>query len=138
MKRRKNMPGRNMLLPAIMTACILTLGAGSCAAGEAGNGHAPDWAKNAVLYEVNVRQYTPEGTFAAFSEHLEELKDMGIDTLWFMPIHPISETNRAGTLGSYYSVFILLLLFKLLALMLFILLLFLKLFICGKLLLLFF
>ena len=104
MKRRKNMPGRNMLLPAIMTACILTLGAGSCAAEEAGNGHAPDWAKNAVLYEVNIRQYTPEGTFAAFSEHLEELKDMGIDTLWFMPIHPISETNRAGTLGSYYSV----------------------------------
>ncbi len=63
-----------------------------------------EWAKDAVVYEVNVRQYTKEGTFAAFSEHLQTLKDMGINTLWFMPIHPISETKRSGTLGSYYSV----------------------------------
>ena len=63
-----------------------------------------EWAKDAVIYEVNVRQYTPEGTFAAFGEHLQTLKNMGINTLWFMPIHPISETKRAGTLGSYYSV----------------------------------
>lgn len=63
-----------------------------------------DWTKDAVIYEVNVRQYTEEGTFQAFSEHLQELKDMGINTLWFMPIHPISETKRSGTLGSYYSI----------------------------------
>ena len=63
-----------------------------------------EWAKDAVIYEVNVRQYTEEGTFAAFSEHLQTLKDMGINTLWFMPIHPISETKRSGTLGSYYSI----------------------------------
>lgn len=63
-----------------------------------------EWAKDAVIYEVNVRQYTEEGTFAAFSDHLQTLKDMGINTLWFMPIHPISETNRSGVLGSYYSV----------------------------------
>ncbi len=64
----------------------------------------PAWAKTAVIYEVNIRQYTPEGSFAAFSRHLQTLKDMGITTLWFMPIHPISETKRSGTLGSYYSV----------------------------------
>lgn len=63
-----------------------------------------EWTKDAVIYEVNVRQYTQEGTFAAFGEHLQELKDTGITTLWFMPIHPISETKRAGTLGSYYSI----------------------------------
>lgn len=63
-----------------------------------------EWSKDAVIYEVNVRQYTQEGTFAAFSEHLQTLKDMGVNTLWFMPIHPISETKRSGTLGSYYSV----------------------------------
>lgn len=63
-----------------------------------------EWAKNAVIYEVNVRQYTEEGTFNAFSEHLQTLKDMGITTLWFMPIHPISETKRSGVLGSYYSI----------------------------------
>jgi len=64
----------------------------------------PDWSKNATIYEVNVRQYTPEGTFNAFSEHLPRLKEMGIDILWLMPIHPIGEENRKGSLGSYYSV----------------------------------
>lgn len=65
---------------------------------------APEWTKNVVIYEVNVRQYTPEGTFKAFEKHLPRLKQMGIDVLWFMPIHPIGEQNRKGTLGSYYSI----------------------------------
>ncbi len=62
------------------------------------------WLDYCVLYEVNVRQYTEEGTFKAFESHLQRLKDMGINTLWFMPIHPISKTERKGTLGSYYAV----------------------------------
>ncbi len=64
----------------------------------------PEWAKDAVIYEVNTRQYTPEGTFNAFSEHLPRLKKMGVDILWFMPIYPISEKNRKGSLGSPYAV----------------------------------
>lgn len=64
----------------------------------------PEWTKNAVIYEVNVRQYTKEGTFAAFGEHLDRLREMGITTLWFMPVYPIAETERLGTLGSYYSI----------------------------------
>jgi len=64
----------------------------------------PSWSKNAVIYEVNVRQYTKEGTFQAFRKHLPRLKELGVDILWFMPIHPISEERRKGTLGSYYSV----------------------------------
>ena len=64
----------------------------------------PEWSKNASIYEVNVRQYTPEGTFKAFEEHLDRLQDLGIDILWFMPITPIGEVNRKGSLGSYYSV----------------------------------
>lgn len=64
----------------------------------------PDWSRDAVIYEVNTRQYTPEGTFNAFSRHIPRLKDLGVDILWFMPIHPISEKNRKGTLGSYYAV----------------------------------
>ena len=62
------------------------------------------WHKNATIYEVNVRQYTTEGTFQAFLPHIERIHDMGIDILWFMPIHPIGEKNRKGDLGSYYSV----------------------------------
>lgn len=62
------------------------------------------WLDTCVLYEVNIRQYTEEGTFAAFEKHLDRLKEMGINTLWLMPIHPISEKERKGTLGSYYAV----------------------------------
>ncbi|MCX6227542.1 MAG: alpha-amylase family glycosyl hydrolase [Bacteroidia bacterium] len=64
----------------------------------------PDWIKSAVMYEVNIRQYTPEGTFNAFSEKLPRLKELGVDILWLMPVNPIGEINRKGPLGSYYSV----------------------------------
>ncbi|MDE7377170.1 MAG: alpha-amylase [Muribaculaceae bacterium] len=64
----------------------------------------PDWALNGVIYEVNLRQSTDEGTVAAFAKQLPRLKDLGVDILWFMPIHPISEDGRKGTLGSYYAV----------------------------------
>jgi len=64
----------------------------------------PAWSKNATLYEVNIRQYTQEGTFKSFETHLPRLRQMGIDVLWIMPINPISKTMRKGTLGSYYAV----------------------------------
>jgi len=66
------------------------------------DGH-PAWIMNGNIYEVNVRQYTPEGTFNAFATHLQRLKDMGVQTLWFMPITPISKVERKGALGSYYA-----------------------------------
>jgi len=62
------------------------------------------WSLNATLYEVNIRQYTSEGTFSAFEEHLPRLKELGVGILWLMPIHPIGELERKGTLGSYYSI----------------------------------
>ncbi len=60
--------------------------------------------ENAVLYEVNIRNYTEEGTFSAFETHLPRLKELGVDILWLMPIHPISVTRRIGSLGSWYSI----------------------------------
>src|ERR1044072_5910377 len=67
------------------------------------DGH-PAWIMQGNIYEVNVRQYTPEGTFTAFEKHLPLLKQMGVQTLWFMPITPISIVDRKGALGSYYAV----------------------------------
>lgn len=64
----------------------------------------PKWAKNTNIYEVNIRQYTPEGTFKAFQKHLPRLKEMGVDILWLMPIHPIGEKNHKGSVGSYYAI----------------------------------
>lgn len=64
----------------------------------------PAWINQGNIYEVNVRQYTPEGTLNAFAKSLDRLKAMGVQTLWFMPINPISKKDRKGTLGSYYAV----------------------------------
>jgi glycosidase len=62
------------------------------------------WSHQASIYEVNVRQFTPEGTLAAFEAHLPRLAQMGVGILWFMPIQPIGVKNRKGTLGSYYAI----------------------------------
>lgn len=61
------------------------------------------WVHSTNIYEVNLRQYTEEGSFAAFAQHLPRLKDMGVEIIWFMPITPISVKNRKGSLGSYYA-----------------------------------
>ena len=62
-----------------------------------------EWAKDAVLYEANIRQYTAAGTFDAFAKNLPRLKNMGVEIVWLMPITPISIQERQGTLGSYYA-----------------------------------
>jgi alpha-amylase len=63
----------------------------------------PEWAKSANIYEVNIRQYTAEGTLKAFETHIPRLHAMGVDILWFMPVFPISDTKRKGSMGSYYA-----------------------------------
>lgn len=83
----------------------VTLALTACAPAPTPAPTAPSsWVDQAVIYEVNVRQFSPEGTFNAFAKDLPRLKDLGIDILWLMPIHPISEKNRKGELGSYYSI----------------------------------
>ena len=63
-----------------------------------------EWSRNANIYEVNIRQYTPEGTINAFRKHLPRLKNMAVSIIWIMPVQPIGEKNRKGSLGSYYSI----------------------------------
>ncbi len=62
-----------------------------------------NWINNTNVYEVNLRQYTTDGTFNAFAKELPRLKDMGVETLWFMPITPIAQKEMKGTMGSYYA-----------------------------------
>ncbi len=64
----------------------------------------PEWALNATIYELNVRQYSEDGSFNSVKEDIPRLKDLGVDIVWLMPIHPIGELNRKGELGSYYSI----------------------------------
>ena len=64
----------------------------------------PEWTYNTVVYELNVRQLTPEGTFAAAEAYLPSIKDLGVDIVWVMPPYPIGVKGRKGTLGSYYAI----------------------------------
>lgn len=86
----------------IISGIAALIAAFSCAPKHE-NAH-PDWAYDAVVYEMNIRQYTPEGTFAAAQAELPRLKELGVDILWLMPIHPIGVKERKGTLGSYYAI----------------------------------
>lgn len=83
----------------------------------------PEVEENGIIYEVNIRQYSPEGTFNAFTKDIPQLKELGVKIIWVMPIFPISQTKRKATggddskfasempkeeqhkyLGSYYAV----------------------------------
>ena len=100
----------------LSVAAVLSLFGTSCDSKKTGGAEAkerdstyttvsqPEWSRNAVIYEVNLRQYTPSASVNEFATHLPRLKELGVDILWFMPIHPISEVNRKGELGSYYAV----------------------------------
>ncbi len=83
---------------------LLSLVMGSCASAPEVKPAADEWIYNAVVYEMNIRQQSEEGTFAAAEQRLPFLKELGVDIIWLMPIHPIGVDGRKGTLGSYYSI----------------------------------
>lgn len=91
-------------------ACCVAIALAACTAApdaQSATGNSvthSEWSRNAVIYEVNVRQYTPEGTFAALHKHLPRLDSLGVDIVWLMPVQPIGKKNRKGSLGSYYSI----------------------------------
>ena len=64
----------------------------------------PKTYRNQVMYSVFVRNHTPEGTFQALRRDLRRIRDLGVDIIWLMPIHPIGEKARKGTLGSPYAI----------------------------------
>ena len=64
----------------------------------------PGWTYDTVVYEVNIRQFSPEGTFKGVEAQLPRLKELGVDILWLMPMYEIGEVERKGSLGSYYAI----------------------------------
>lgn len=88
------------ILSILAAALLMT----ACCKQETTNGSHTSWAYDATIYELNTRQLTPEGTFAAAEKELPRLKDLGIDIIWVMPCQPIGVLTRKGTLGSYYSI----------------------------------
>ena len=88
----------------IFFAALALLALVSCAPKQPCDARHTCWAYDATIYELNTRQATPEGTFAAAEALLPELKESGVDIIWIMPIQPIGVLERKGTLGSYYAI----------------------------------
>ncbi|WPJ98182.1 alpha-amylase family glycosyl hydrolase [Coraliomargarita algicola] len=96
------LPSPRLLLSAVL-ALVLSSTLANRSSG-AGFGMYPDWSKNVGIYEVNVRQFSEAGTLDQVTAYLPQIKAMGIDLVWIMPIHSIGEENRKGSLGSYYAI----------------------------------
>lgn len=79
-------------LPALLLAMVLV----ACGTRPQQPAAHPDWSYNSVVYEMNVRQYTPEGTLAAAARHLPRLRELGVDIVWLMPVYPIGVKERKG------------------------------------------
>ena len=67
------------------------------------SGQRPNWLQDTVLYEVNVRAFSREGSFDGVTRRLDHLADLGISAIWLMPVHPIGQRGKKGTLGSPYA-----------------------------------
>lgn len=85
-------------MAALMVACAPTQKEQTCDCAH------PCFAYDATIYELNTRQFTPEGTFQAAEQELPRLKELGVDIIWIMPIQPIGILERKGGLGSYYAI----------------------------------
>ncbi|MCH8567551.1 MAG: alpha-amylase [Balneolales bacterium] len=96
---------RIILLTATLLVTLLTFSCQTAKNGDHPEFSPPEWSYNATIYEVNIRQFSEEGTFSAVEAHLPRLKELGVDIVWLMPVHPIGEKNRKGTKGSYYAVY---------------------------------
>ena len=91
-----------MMKQFLFAAAAACLALAACAPKQA-SVH-PEWTYDSVVYEVNVRQFSPEGTFKGVEAQLPRLKDLGVDVLWLMPMYQIGTEGRKGTLGSYYAI----------------------------------
>ena len=87
----------------LLFICVALLALAGCKKTKTTSVH-PDWTYSSVMYEVNIRQFSPEGTFAGVEAQLPRLKDLGVDILWLMPMYEIGTEGRKGTLGSYYAI----------------------------------
>jgi len=95
---------RHLLAVVVTGSLMLNLATGAEPAVNAGAHKAPDWLRNGVLYEIFPRNFSASGDFNGITARLDELKDLGVDVLWLMPIHPLGEKLKKGTIGSPYCV----------------------------------
>lgn len=100
------MPTRRTVLTAASALALPTMNANAATSATTATVDMPHlpWSRQAVIYQINVRQFSPEGTFKAVQSDLQRLKKLGVNILWLMPWQPIGKLNRKGSLGSYYAI----------------------------------
>jgi glycosidase len=95
---------RRQFLSLLATTSTLAMNTARAAESTAtGMAHVP-WSRHAAIYQVNVRQFSADGTLKAAMADLPRVKALGVDILWLMPLQPIGKLERKGSLGSYYSI----------------------------------
>ena len=95
---------KSLLLALMAFAAIPLARAADAADARPATRQSPDWLRDAVVYEVFPRAFSPEGNFNGVTKQLDRLKDLGVTVLWLMPIHPTGKLKSKGTLGSPYAV----------------------------------
>ena len=104
---RSNLDGTRMRCVSFVLAVLAALGAPAAAKEDVSAStarSAPDWLRDAVVYEVFPRAFSKEGNFAGVTAQLDRLKELGVTIVWLMPIHPLGELKAKGTIGSPYAV----------------------------------
>ena len=86
-----------------LVLAVLLFGSGSALAQQSAR-PVRDWVRDGVIYEIYPRAFSQQGNFNAITARLDDLKDLGVTILWLMPIHPIGQKKKKGTIGSPYAV----------------------------------
>jgi glycosidase len=97
------------IIPVIVLACVLVAGirAQETPSRDVSKENArasASWMRDSIIYQIYPRQYSAKGDFNSITADLDRLKNLGVDVLWLMPIHPIGQVKKKGTIGSPYAV----------------------------------
>ena len=98
---------RARIWPALFALLAIAVGSSSHATDvdvRSAARQSPDWLRSAVIYEVFPRAFSPSGDLKGVTAQLDRLRDLGVDVVWLMPIHPMGKLKAKGTLGSPYAV----------------------------------
>ncbi|HEX4750344.1 MAG TPA: alpha-amylase family glycosyl hydrolase [Bryobacteraceae bacterium] len=93
----------------VITSVLLAGGLVSARQGESDSASqaarsSPEWLKSGIIYQVFVRSFSSEGNLQGVTKELDRLHNLGVNILWLMPIHPVGQVKKKGSLGSPYSV----------------------------------
>jgi cyclomaltodextrinase / maltogenic alpha-amylase / neopullulanase len=94
---------KSIILTVFLASCVLGQQPSRDVSKETARS-SQDWIRDAVIYQIWQRAYSQKGDFNSITADLDRLKTLGVDVLWLMPVHPIGQLKKKGTIGSPYAV----------------------------------